>query len=387
MRLVLAMLVACSSSSEQRSASPPLTVPAVSTAAVLADAPQPPLVVILGERGLSFATVATWEDITAKPVRSKAASVDEISRLIRDQPAPGLGLVARNPGTRGPLGGQAARPRGDGLPSRVASVGGEVMPALAPLYAILVAAPSTKATRVIDAVTRLDVAIAVVHAGKVRPLHLQFVASHEPSTEIVEGWIEARLHPTGVTLEAVPDVPIELATLDETQLATAIEKARKARGLAGNVPVDVLVTPEIDAQRLVDVLVALDTAGVRMIGMGMVPTGEEANRRGRRLTKVVLGTPNVQGAVAKDEVTAVLQRHEAELLACYTAALVEAPNLVGTMQTQFFITPDGKVAAVSTSGLDTSVAECVKRVIAVLEFPKPVGGGGAQVAYPFTFRS
>ena len=385
---VLTALVACSSSEQRTAESVRLAVPVASTAAVLAAAAKPPLVVILDERGLAVATVATWEDLTTKPVRSTVANVDEISRMIREQPAPPpLGLVARAPGTRGPLGGQAARPRGDGLPSRVASVGGEVMPELAPLYAVLVTAPATKASRVIDAVTRLDVAIAVAHAGKVRPLRVQFVASPEPTAQIVDGWIEARVHPTGITLEAVPDVPIELATLDAIPLAAAIEKARKTRGLAGNVPVDVLVTPEIDAQRLVDVLVALDGAGVRMIGMGMVPTGDEAKRRGQRIAKLVLGEPSVQGDLAKDAIAAVLERHEADFLACYLPALAEAPNLAGTIQAQFFVTPSGDVAAVATTGLDTKVGDCIKAVIAKLQFPKPIGGGGAQVQYPLTFRT
>ena len=38
------------------------------------------------------------------------------------------------------------------------------------------------------------------------------------------------------------------------------------------------------------------------------------------------------------------------------------------------------------SGVDPEVANCVADVIKGIEFPKPKGGGGVQVNYPFTFR-
>jgi hypothetical protein len=56
------------------------------------------------------------------------------------------------------------------------------------------------------------------------------------------------------------------------------------------------------------------------------------------------------------------------------------------VQTQFFITPNGNVASASGSGVDPEVANCVADVIHGIEFPKPKGGGGVQVNYPFTFR-
>jgi hypothetical protein len=53
---------------------------------------------------------------------------------------------------------------------------------------------------------------------------------------------------------------------------------------------------------------------------------------------------------------------------------------------QFFIRPDGKVATATASGVDPDVASCVAEVIRQIEFPKPKGGGGVQVNYPFVFR-
>jgi hypothetical protein len=53
---------------------------------------------------------------------------------------------------------------------------------------------------------------------------------------------------------------------------------------------------------------------------------------------------------------------------------------------QFFIRPDGKVASATASGVDSEVASCVAEVIKKIEFPKPKGGGGVQVSYPFVFH-
>jgi outer membrane biosynthesis protein TonB len=72
---------------------------------------------------------------------------------------------------------------------------------------------------------------------------------------------------------------------------------------------------------------------------------------------------------------------------CYEKALVASPSLKGTVQVQFFIKPDGTVASAAASGVDPDVATCVANVIRSLAFPKPNGGGGVQVNYPFTFRN
>ena len=53
---------------------------------------------------------------------------------------------------------------------------------------------------------------------------------------------------------------------------------------------------------------------------------------------------------------------------------------------QFFISPTGVVADSRASGVDGEVASCVAAVIKSIEFPKPKGGGGVQVNYPFIFK-
>ena len=66
--------------------------------------------------------------------------------------------------------------------------------------------------------------------------------------------------------------------------------------------------------------------------------------------------------------------------------MLAKPGLSGTVQTQFFISPNGTVTASNGSGVDAEVANCVADVIRGIEFPKPKGGGGVQVNYPFTFH-
>ena len=57
------------------------------------------------------------------------------------------------------------------------------------------------------------------------------------------------------------------------------------------------------------------------------------------------------------------------------------------VQIAFFITPTGSVGSSVGKGFNSEVASCVASVISAIEFPKPNGGGGVQVNYPFTFRS
>ena len=54
-------------------------------------------------------------------------------------------------------------------------------------------------------------------------------------------------------------------------------------------------------------LVALDTAGVRMIGMGPAPSVEELARRGKRVPRAVIGQPNAMGDLDKAVIRRVVK--------------------------------------------------------------------------------
>jgi len=275
----------------------------------------------------------------------------------------------------------------DGNPARLADVAGEVKPdgKLDPQHLAILATPRTNAQRLALAIAASAGAVVVAHAGTVRPLHIDFT-HHRDATIPATRWVEVRVAKQGFAVEAVPDTPLDAA--DASQLAAAIDKARALRKLPADAPVDLLVDADANAQRLVDLLVALDAAGVRSVGIGAAPApgSDEAKRRGHRNPTVVLGQPNAQGDLDKPLIRRVVRDAQPKLLACYTGALARQPELAGTVQTQFAITPKGKVKLANAAGVDPAVAACIAGVIKKLEFPKPKGGGMVQVNYPLLLR-
>ncbi len=273
----------------------------------------------------------------------------------------------------------------DGTPSRLSQVDGVVAEdgKLEPMRVLILIAPTAKATKLIETIRDTQGAIAVTHAGKLRPLRLSFM-NRDSIDAGSKYWLEARVSKTSVAVEAVPDTALEVPDLKG--LASALDKARKARGAEADAPVDVLVDADVDVQRMIDVIVALDIAGVRQIGLGMAPTAEELSRRGHRIPAVAMGQPNAMGDLDKAIIRRYVRGVKPKIAACYTKALATNPDLEGTVQTQFFITPTGSVATATASGVDPDVANCIGDVIKKIEFPKPKGGGGVQVNYPFTLR-
>lgn len=175
--------------------------------------------------------------------------------------------------------------------ARVSSVVGEI-PKDGKLkreqYALVVPASRARASVVVDVITEVEGGLAVIHDGKVRPLRVQFVGGLDVENPDPARWIEARISGNALTIEAVPGVPVEVAwepgrALEQAAVASALTSVRTPRKLDPRAPVDILVDESIDAQRLVDLIVALDRAGVTMIGLGAAPAAgsTEANKRGR----------------------------------------------------------------------------------------------------------
>ena len=123
-------------------------------------------------------------------------------------------------------------------------------------------------------------------------------------------------------------------------------------------------------------------------GSGYGVGGGRGGMRGRSaaVPTVSIGQPNSQGDLDKAIIRRYIKRNIQKIQYCYEKELLAKPGLAGTVSTQFFITPNGNVASSSGSGVDGNVANCVAGVIKDIEFPKPKGGGGVQVNYPFTFR-
>jgi len=276
----------------------------------------------------------------------------------------------------------------DANPTRLADVAGEVMTdgKLGAQIIAVLATPRTNAQRLARVLSVVEGELVVAHDGTVRPLRLNFTRTRDAAYPEDDRWLEVRVTKQGLAVEAVPDVP--LAVSDPTQLGAAIDKARASRKLAPTAPVDLLVEPDADAQHLVDLLVTLDTAGVRVIGIGAAPApdSDEAKRRGHRNPTFHLGRPNSVGDLDKKVIRDTVAAAKPQLFACYTASLAKQPELTGTVQTQFFITPKGNVAAAEGTGVDPDVAKCIADAIKKLEFPKPKGAGGVQVNFPFSMR-
>jgi pSer/pThr/pTyr-binding forkhead associated (FHA) protein len=123
-------------------------------------------------------------------------------------------------------------------------------------------------------------------------------------------------------------------------------------------------------------------------GEGYGVGGGRGGMRGRSaaVPQVRIGQPSAVGDLDKAIIRRYIKRNISKITYCYEKQLLAKPGLQGTVSTQFFISPNGTVASANASGVDGEVASCVASVLKAIEFPKPKGGGGVQVNYPFTFR-
>jgi len=110
--------------------------------------------------------------------------------------------------------------------------------------------------------------------------------------------------------------------------------------------------------------------------------------RGRQsaVPQVRIGQPTASGDLDKAIIRRYVKRNISKITYCYEKHLLKRPGLEGTVNTQFFISNTGVVVDSRASGVDPDVASCVAAVIKAIAFPKPKGGGGVQVNYPFNFR-
>jgi pSer/pThr/pTyr-binding forkhead associated (FHA) protein len=123
-------------------------------------------------------------------------------------------------------------------------------------------------------------------------------------------------------------------------------------------------------------------------GSGYGVGGGRGGMRGRQASvpQVRIGQPSAVGDLDKAIIRRYIKRNIDKITYCYEKELLATPGLTGTVTTQFFISPNGTVSAANASGVNGAVASCVASVIKAIEFPKPKGGGGVQVNYPFNFR-
>ena len=116
-------------------------------------------------------------------------------------------------------------------------------------------------------------------------------------------------------------------------------------------------------------------------GHGLGVNGHEARPPGVRI-----GNASAIGDLDKNIIRRYIRRKIPRIRHCYERALLADPDLEGTVESVFQISPIGEVMAAETSGMENDeLHACVSASIASIAFPKPRGGGFVAVTYPFTF--
>jgi hypothetical protein len=262
---------------------------------------------------------------------------------------------------------------------RQASVAGTVVPGLetpaAP--ALVVADRGAPAGSLVRAVAATEGAIAVSLGGQLTTLRLDFAQSDRAQRAL--SWVEVRLGPGGTaSVEPVPDKPTVVEPTggrrDVAALAKAVVAARTKRKWPATIPIDILVDPtatDLDAQQFVDVLAALDRAGVSTVGLGFAATAgsTQAVLRGHRTPTLDVGPTSLRGRRRRD--TAELDRRveplRADLQACYATALATSPSLSGTGVVMLDIADTGAVTLKHMYPDD--LKDCFKPILERMTFP------------------
>jgi hypothetical protein len=259
---------------------------------------------------------------------------------------------------------------------------------------LVIATPSAPASVVAQVLHQTGGVLAVDHLGKLAAFDLAFERERDRGETGAGSWVEVHVDSAGLHLTVQPEgqdtvVPWAGALIDRGALATAYRKLDVTK-----LPIDFMVRDDTTTQTLIEVLAAMASVDIKPAALVAGPaTVEErraqltAAREGRPMLppSVQPGVPNVQGELDKPTIQFTVRQHLARFRLCYERGLVLDPTLAGTVSVMFFIAPDGSVKTASGSGVHPEVSSCVTNVILGLEFPKPTGGGGVQVSYPFTF--
>lgn len=117
------------------------------------------------------------------------------------------------------------------------------------------------------------------------------------------------------------------------------------------------------------------------------PAGASLRGRTVAVPTVTIGQPPPPGGdLDKAIIRRYIKRYSTQIQYCYDKQRRTNPTLSGTVNVQFFITPNGTVTQSTASGVDSVVSDCIAAVIKDIEFPKVMGDGGVVVNYPFTFH-
>jgi outer membrane biosynthesis protein TonB len=107
--------------------------------------------------------------------------------------------------------------------------------------------------------------------------------------------------------------------------------------------------------------------------------------------ELVGGEASVEGNIDGELIRQVIRRNSSKIRACYEEQLIRYPQLGGRVSIRFVINSEGavdtsKVHLSAMAPKNAEIGNCVANKIRLLEFPRPKGGGTAQVTYPFIFK-
>jgi TonB family protein len=94
----------------------------------------------------------------------------------------------------------------------------------------------------------------------------------------------------------------------------------------------------------------------------------------------------VEGGLDRDQIIAVINSHQGQIVYCYERGLQAAPQINGRVAVDFVIGPSGRIttAKVAQSSLGSRFVEnCMLEKMRTWQFPRPVGKVNVDVLYPF----
>ncbi len=128
--------------------------------------------------------------------------------------------------------------------------------------------------------------------------------------------------------------------------------------------------------------------------------GEHAGDAGGKESGSALVTPRrtdlmgpgevARGSLPKADISAEIHRHRNQIRFCYERELSRRGTSHARVVVKFVIQPDGSVSHATVTPADGGAPElegCVVNEVRAMQFPRPRGGGGVVVTYPFSFRA
>lgn len=138
---------------------------------------------------------------------------------------------------------------------------------------------------------------------------------------------------------------------------------------------------------------SLDVGGLGTKGKGGGSSGfglGSSGTKGEAEVSYVAEEVEVRDGLTREEIERVVRAHQNEIRACYEKSLIRSGNmnLSGRLKVGWFVNRNGRaerVAKESTFGAEAGLFDCVSSRIRAWQFPRPRGGLGAQVSWPFVF--